>query len=104
MQGLKTSYYLLMVYAALFGALSSLLTVGYITLYNQGIKFFEQVSLFVFNINIWPLVLLTGAGVLIGLLIKFFGSTGDWGLPSASTPRQAASTPGTCPVSCFKRS
>jgi hypothetical protein len=34
--GLKTSYYLLMVYAALFGALSSLLAVGYITLYNQG--------------------------------------------------------------------
>ena len=80
MQGLKTSYYLLMVYAALFGALSSLLTVGYITLYNQGIKFFEQVNLFVFNVNIWPLVLLTGAGVLIGLLIKFFGKHGGLGV------------------------
>jgi hypothetical protein len=67
-----------------------LLTAGYITLYNQGIKFFEQVSLFVFNVNIWPLVLLTGAGVLIGLLIKFFGQWGDWGLHSASMPRQAA--------------
>ncbi len=78
--GLKTSYYLLMVYAALFGALSSLLTVGYITLYNLGIKFFEQGNLFVFNINIWPLVLLTGAGVLIGLAIKFFGNHGGLGV------------------------
>jgi H+/Cl- antiporter ClcA len=78
--GLKTSYYLLMVYAALFGALSSLLAVGYITLYNQGIKFFEQVSLSVLNINIWPLVLLTGAGVIIGLLIKFFGQHGGLGV------------------------
>jgi H+/Cl- antiporter ClcA len=57
-----------------------LLTAGYITLYNQGIKFFEQVSLFVFNVNIWPLVLLTGAGVLIGLLIKFFGQRGGLGV------------------------
>jgi hypothetical protein len=88
--GLKTSFYLLMVYAALIGAISSLLTAGYITLYNQGIKFFEQVSLFVFNVNIWPLVLLTGAGVLIGLLIKFFGQWGGLGLHSASMPRQAA--------------
>ena len=88
--GLKTSFYLLMAYAALIGALSSLLTAGYISLYNLGIKFFEQGSLFVLNVNIWPLVLLTGAGVLIGLLIKFFGQRGDWGLPSASMPRQAA--------------
>jgi H+/Cl- antiporter ClcA len=71
--GLKSSFFLLMVYAALFGALSSLLTVVYITLYNQGVNFFGQVNLVVFNINIWPLVLLTGAGVFIGLLIKFFG-------------------------------
>jgi len=78
--GLKTSFYLLMVYAALFGALSSLLAAGYITFYNQGIKFFEQVSLFVLNVNIWPLVLLTGAGVLIGLLIKFFGQKGGLGV------------------------
>ena len=87
---LKTSFYLLMAYAALIGALSSLLAAGFITLYSQGIKFFEQVSLVVFNVNIWPLVLLTGAGVLIGLLIKFFGNRGDWVLPSASMPRQAA--------------
>jgi H+/Cl- antiporter ClcA len=75
---LKTSSYLLMVYAALFGALSSLLAVAYITLYNQGIKFFEQPSLFVLNINIWPLVLLTG--VLIGLAIKFFGQHAGLGV------------------------
>jgi len=78
--GLKTSFYLLMVYAALFGALSSLLAVGYITLYNQGVEFFKQVSLFVLNINIWPLILLTGAGVVIGLLIKFLGQHGGLGV------------------------
>jgi H+/Cl- antiporter ClcA len=78
--GLKTSFFLLMVYAALFGALSSLLAAGYITLYNQGIEFFKQVSLFVLNINIWPLILLTGAGVVIGLLIKFLGQHGGLGV------------------------
>jgi H+/Cl- antiporter ClcA len=78
--GLKTSFYLLMVYAALFGALSSLLAAGYITLYNQGVEFFKQVSLFVLNINIWPLILLTGAGVVIGLLIKFLGQHGGLGV------------------------
>jgi H+/Cl- antiporter ClcA len=78
--GLKTSFYLLMVYAALFGALSSLLAAGYITLYNEGIEFFKQVSLFVFNVNIWPLILLTGAGVVIGLLIKFLGQHGGLGV------------------------
>lgn len=78
--GLKSSFYLLMVYAALFGAITSLLTVGYITLYNLGVKFFEQVSLFVLNINIWPLILLTGAGVVIGLVIKFLGQRGGLGV------------------------
>lgn len=78
--GLKTTFYLLMAYAALIGALSSLLAGGFITLYSQGIKFFEQVSLVVLNVNIWPLVLLTGAGVLIGLLIKFFGHRGGLGV------------------------
>src|SRR5437764_8428589 len=38
----KTSYYLLMVYAALFGSGASLLAAAYITLYGQGIKFFED--------------------------------------------------------------
>jgi H+/Cl- antiporter ClcA len=78
--GLKTRYYLLMVYAAVFGAISSLLTVGYITLYQLGVKFFEQGSVLVLNINIWPLILLTGAGVVIGLVIKFFGQRGGLGV------------------------
>lgn len=69
-----------MVYAALFGALSSLLAVGYITLYNQGIQFFQQVNLFVLNINIWPLILLTGAGIIIGLVIKFLGQHAGLGV------------------------
>ena len=76
----KNDYYILMVYAALFGALSSLLTVGYITLYSQGVKLFEQVSLMVLDINIWPLVLLTIAGALIGLVLKFFGHNGGLGI------------------------
>jgi H+/Cl- antiporter ClcA len=77
---LKTSYYRLLVYAALFGALSSLLASAYIPLYNGGTKFFEQPSLFVLNINLWPLVLLTVAGVLIGLAIKFFGEHAGLGV------------------------
>jgi H+/Cl- antiporter ClcA len=76
----KNSFFILMIYAALFGALSSLITAGYITLYSQGTKIFEQVSLIVLNINIWPLVLLTTAGVLIGLVIKFFGQNGGLGV------------------------
>ena len=69
-----------MVYAALFGALSSLLTTGYITLYNQGVKFLAQPNLVLYNINIWPLILLTVAGVFIGLVIKFFGQPGGLGV------------------------
>jgi H+/Cl- antiporter ClcA len=76
----KNSFFILMLYAALFGALSSLLAVGYITLYTQGVKVFEQVSLMVLNINIWPLVLLTSAGVLIGLVIKFLGENAGLGV------------------------
>jgi len=77
---LNAGYYRLMLYAALFGALSSLITAGYITLYNQGIKFFGQVNLSLFNINFWPLVLLSLAGVSIGLAIKFFGQHGGLGI------------------------
>jgi H+/Cl- antiporter ClcA len=69
-----------MVYAALFGAVASLVTAGYITLYQLGVKFFEQVSVLVLNINIWPLILLTGAGVVIGLVIKFLGQRGGLGV------------------------
>lgn len=77
---LKASYYRLMVYAALFGALSSLLTTGYITLYNQGVKFLVQPNLVLYKVNIWPLILLTVAGVFIGLVIKFFGQHGGLGV------------------------
>lgn len=76
--GLKTSFYLLMAYAALFGVLSSLLAVGFITLYNQSTEFFEQVSLVVLYINIW--VLLTSAGIFVGLVIRFFGQNGGLGV------------------------
>ncbi len=69
-----------MVYAAIFGALSSLLTAGYITLYNLGIKFFGQPSLYVLNLNLWPLVLLGVAGVLIGIVVKFLGQHGGLGV------------------------
>ncbi|HEY1247665.1 MAG TPA: chloride channel protein, partial [Nitrososphaera sp.] len=78
--GLKTRYYLLMVYAAVFGAISSLITAGYITLYQLGVKFFEQGSILVLNVNIWPLILLTGAGIVIGLIIKFLGQRGGLGV------------------------
>lgn len=77
---LNASYYRLMIYAAFFGALSSLLTVGYITLYNEGIKFFAQPSIFLYKINFWPLILLGVAGVFIGLVIKFFGQHGGLGV------------------------
>ena len=77
---LKGSYYRLMLYAGLFGGLSSLITTGYITLYNQGINFFGQHSVFLFNINFWPLILLGVAGVFIGLAIKFFGQHGGLGV------------------------
>jgi H+/Cl- antiporter ClcA len=74
------SYYRLMVYAAMFGALSSLLAAAFLTLYNGGVQFFQQVTLTVLNINIWPLILLTGAGVFVGLVIKFFGQNGGLGV------------------------
>ena len=80
----KASYYRLMVYAALFGALSSLLTAGYITLYNQGVIFFGLPSIVFFNINLWPLILLSLAGLFIGLAIKLFGQHGGLGI--SSTP------------------
>ena len=77
---LKGSYYRLMLYAGLFGGLSSLITTGYITLYNQGINFFGQHSVILFNINFWPLYLLGVAGVFIGLVVKFFGQHGGLGV------------------------
>jgi len=79
-QTLNTSYYRLLALATLFGALSSLLTAAYITLYNQGVKFFEQPSLFVLHINVWPFLLVTFGGLLIGLMIKFLGQHAGLGV------------------------
>ena len=99
---LKASYYRLMVYAALIGALASLLTTGYITLYSQGVQFFGQVSIFIYNINFWPLILLGAAGVFIGLAIKFFGQRGGLGVAQSRMPRLVASTTATCQAYFFK--
>ncbi len=79
---IKTRYYLLLLYAALFGALFALLTAGYITLYNWGVTFFQQPSsLFkIGGISFWPLILLTIAGVLLGIAIKFFGQHAGLGV------------------------
>ena len=101
---LKIGYYKLMIYPALFAGLSSLLTVGYLTLYNGGIKFFEQLSLTVPNINIWPLILLTVAGVFVGLVIKRFSQMENWELPRASMPRLAVSILAKCRAFCFRHS
>src|SRR6266704_3270916 len=82
---IKTSYYLMMLYAALFGAGAAALAAAYITLYSQGIKFFEQPSSFfkIGGISFWPLVLLTVGGVLIGLAITFFGQHAGLGVAQA---------------------
>jgi H+/Cl- antiporter ClcA len=94
---LKTSYYLLLLYAALFGALFSLLTAAYITLYNWGVKFFQQPSSFSFFkigvISFWPLILLTIAGVLIGLAIKFFGQHAGLGVAQGQYAKTGRVTP-----------
>jgi H+/Cl- antiporter ClcA len=69
-----------MVYAALVGTLASLVTTGYITLYNLGVSFFGQPTFIIFNINLWPLILLGIAGVAIGITIKFLGQRGGPGV------------------------
>ena len=69
-----------MAYAAIFGALSSLITAGYITFYNQGIQFFQRVNMMILDVNVWPLVLLVGAGVILGLIIKHFGQHAGLGV------------------------
>jgi H+/Cl- antiporter ClcA len=94
--GLKTSYYLLMVYAAFFGALSSLLAAAYITLYNWGVNFFKQPSQNVLKIgpfSFWPLVLLTVGGVLLGLVIKFFGQHAGLGVAQGQYTKTGRLTP-----------
>jgi H+/Cl- antiporter ClcA len=77
---LNYSYYRLMVYSAIVGTLASLVTTGYITLYHLGVNFFGQPTFIIFNINLWPLILLSIAGVAIGLTIKFFGQRGGLGV------------------------
>ena len=79
---IKTRYYLLLLYAALFGAFFALLTAGYITLYNWGVAFFQKPSgLFkIDGVSFWPLILLTIAGVLLGIAIKFFGQHAGLGV------------------------
>src|SRR6266852_824648 len=79
---IKTKYYLLLLYAALFGAFFSLLTAGYISLYHWGVSFFQQPSstFKIGGISFWPLILLTIAGVLIGIAIKFFGQHAGLGV------------------------
>ena len=81
------AYYRLMLYAALFGGLFSLITTGYITLYNEGVKFFGQHSVYLFKINFWPLILLGVSGVFIGLAIKFLGQHGGPGVAQAQYAR-----------------
>jgi H+/Cl- antiporter ClcA len=86
---IKSSYLLLLAYAALFGAGAALLTVVYITVYNWGVNFFKQPSHFGLNIGrFWPLVLLTVAGLLLGLAIKFTGQHAGLGV----SQRQYAET------------
>jgi H+/Cl- antiporter ClcA len=69
-----------MFYAAIVGTLASLVTTGYITLYNLGVNYFGQPTFIIFNINLWPLILLGIAGVAIGITIKFFGQRGGLGV------------------------
>ena len=92
---LKTSYYLLLLYAALFGAGSALLTAGYITLYNWGVTFFQQPSSYfkIDGISFWPLILLTIAGVLIGIAIKFFGQHAGLGVAQGQYAKTGRITP-----------
>src|SRR6266568_6071228 len=92
---IKTRYYVLLLYAALFGALFSLLTAGYITLYNWGVKFFQQPSSFfkIGGISFWPLILLTVAGVLLGLAIKFFGQHAGLGVAQGQYAKTGRLTP-----------
>jgi H+/Cl- antiporter ClcA len=45
-----------------------------------GVNFFGQPTFIIFNINLWPLILLSIAGVAIGITIKFFGQRGGLGV------------------------
>ena len=68
----------------LLGAFSSLLTAGYITLYNQGVNFFGQPNLFLFNIDFWPLVMLRVPGCVYWPRYQiYFGQHGGLGVAQA---------------------
>jgi H+/Cl- antiporter ClcA len=85
----KASFLLLMVYAMLFGAVFGLVAAAFLTIYDLGVKFFQEPSHFGLNIGqFWPLVLLTVGGLLLGLAIKFTGQHGGLGVPQ----RQYAET------------
>ena len=92
---LKTRYYVLLLYAALFGAFFSLLTVGYISLFKWGVNFFQQPSSFfkIDGISFWPLILLTIAGVLIGIAIKFLGQHAGLGVAQRQYARTGRVNP-----------
>src|SRR5215467_2762909 len=78
---MKSSFLVLLVYAILFGSGAALLTAAYIIAYNWGVTFFEQPSHFGLTIGrFWPLILLTGGGLLLGLAIKFTGQRGGLGV------------------------
>jgi H+/Cl- antiporter ClcA len=92
---LKTRYYLLLLYAAVFGAVSALLTAGYLSLYHWGVTFFQQPSSFfkIDGISFWPLILLTIAGVLIGIAIKFLGQHAGLGVAQRQYARTGRVNP-----------
>ncbi len=76
----KTSYALLMAYAAVFGAGSAVLGAAFLIVYNWGVTFFEQPSHLGLNLGrFWPLILLTVGGLLVGLAIKFTGEHAGMG-------------------------
>ena len=101
---LKGGYYRLMLYAGLFGGLFSLVTTGYITLYNQGIKFFGRhiaytcITLTFGLLSCWAYLVF-----FIGFAIKFFGRhRRARSCSKPNTRRPVASTTVTYQVYFFK--
>jgi H+/Cl- antiporter ClcA len=78
---IRRRYPLILLYAALIGAIAALFTAAFLTVYNLGIQFFGNPSHFGLNVNrFWPLILLTAGGILIGIAIKFTGIHGGLGV------------------------
>ena len=94
-QEVKTSYYLLMVYAAVFGAGGGLLAALFLVVYHWGTTFFSQPSssFKIGGISFWPLVLLTVGGLLVGLAIKFTGEHGGPGVAQRQYAQTGQITP-----------